>query len=188
MHWTKERPTKPGFYFVDVRGFTLSAFDSAVGVAYVHCYEGVWLIGRGGLRVDDPRVKAFAGPLPLPKPAWIAPPVGSRIIFDGEECAVTSSSEKQAYARLPSGEVVYLGPASEAEGRWHRVRSCYDCVHCLTVEKDNCFGGKVGQHHCSAPCPMWVHGSANDEVSIIEDATHDATMAKDCSLFMRKEA
>jgi hypothetical protein len=66
MHWTKKHPTKPGFYFVDVRGFTATGFDSSVGVAYIHCCEGVWFIGRGGLRVDNPRVEAFAGPILMP--------------------------------------------------------------------------------------------------------------------------
>lgn len=35
MRWTKERSTKPGFYFVDVRGFTATGFDSSAGVAYI---------------------------------------------------------------------------------------------------------------------------------------------------------
>lgn len=138
MRWTKDRPTQPGFYFIDVRGVTALGFDSTVGVAYIRCHEGVWLVGDGGLRTDDPQIEAFAGPiLPPATSMWIAPPVGSRVVFDGEEAPVVASSETQATAKLSSGETVHLGPASEIEGRWHRVPTAAPepvwCGRCRTM-------------------------------------------------------
>jgi hypothetical protein len=52
--------------------------------------------------------------------------------------------------------------------------TCYKCVHCREVDSS---------HVCQAPTPAWTQGEANDNIPIIEDAAHDATMAAHCELF-----
>lgn len=58
--------------------------------------------------------------------------------------------------------------------------SCYDCEHCKSIAPNG--------HTCMAPVPAWTQGVLNDNVPIIEDAEHNATMALHCLLFRRKDA
>jgi hypothetical protein len=64
LHWTKTRPTVPGFYFariVDVGIEIIDVLDNG---------EAIWGDTSWGeerrWNVDDPALEEFAGPIPLP--------------------------------------------------------------------------------------------------------------------------